>query len=217
MSRRTALYALLLVVAAAAAVLSFSALRDLALLCGFAASLAWLLPVVLDTGATAGAVAWLGRHEGPGRAFGRRLALALLAASVAGNALGHGLAAYRLAPAWWVVVLVSAVAPAVLGAVVHLAVLVGRGDAVPPAPPAPTSAHLVELVESPAELETTLAELESDPVTSADEVETWEARRDRLLADGAGRPRLMRELGIGDWEARQLITSRTRARQEESG
>ena len=49
MTARIVLFGLLAVVAAAAAVLSFSALRDLALLCGFAPELAWLLPVVVDT------------------------------------------------------------------------------------------------------------------------------------------------------------------------
>ena len=57
--QRTLLYGLLAVVAAAAAVLSFAALRDLALLCGFSPWLAWLLPVVIDAGAAAGSLAWL--------------------------------------------------------------------------------------------------------------------------------------------------------------
>lgn len=127
------LYGLLLVVAGAAAVLSFSALRDLALVSGFAPVLAWLLPVVVDAGAAAGSLVWLGGWSGEAaRRFARCLALALLGLSVAANALGHGLAAFALAPAWWVVVIVSAVAPAVLGAVVHLAVLVGRPDPEPP-------------------------------------------------------------------------------------
>lgn len=129
MNARVVLSGLLLVVAAAAAVLSFAALRDLALLCGFAPTLAWLLPVVVDAGAAAGSLVWLGGWAtGPARRFARALALALLGSSVAANALGHGLAAFHLTPPWWVVVIVSAVAPAVLGAVVHLAVLVGRTD-----------------------------------------------------------------------------------------
>ena len=129
MNARVVLSGLLLVVAAAAAVLSFAALRDLALLCGFAPTLAWLLPVVVDAGAAAGSLVWLGGWAAePARRFARALALALLGSSVAANALGHGLAAFALAPAWWVVVGVSAVAPAVLGAVVHLAVLVGRTE-----------------------------------------------------------------------------------------
>jgi hypothetical protein len=153
MRGRGVLFALLAVVAAAAAVLSFAALRDLATVCGFAASLAWLLPVVVDAGAAAGSLVWLGgRVEEPARRFARALALGLLGLSVAANALGHGLAAFAVAPPWWVVVVVSAIAPAVLGAVVHLAVLVGRPDrartaesgaAVPVAAPAP-------VVEQPA-------------------------------------------------------------------
>jgi hypothetical protein len=74
-------------------------------------------------------VPWCGWAGGsPRRRAGsaRGLALGLLGLSVAANALGHGLAAFALAPPWWVVVTVSVIAPAVLGAVVHLAVLVGR-------------------------------------------------------------------------------------------
>jgi hypothetical protein len=123
------MWCLLAVVAGAAAVLSFSALRDLALLCGFAPSLAWLLPIVVDAGAAAGCLIWLGPDVGGTCIrFARTLTWLLLASSVAGNAVVHGLTAYGLRPAWWLVVLVSAVAPAVLGAVVHLAVLVGRPD-----------------------------------------------------------------------------------------
>lgn len=126
-SPRSILYALLGIVAAAGAVLSFAALRDLALVCGFSRPLAWLLPVVVDAGAAAGSLAWLGRTCGPAAlVFGRRLALVLLGSSVAGNAVVHALAARGGTPHWGLVVVVSAVAPSVLGAVVHLAVLVGR-------------------------------------------------------------------------------------------
>jgi len=132
---RLVLYLLLAVVAGAAAMLSFAALRDLALLCGFAPVLAWLLPVVVDAGAAAGSLVWLGAETGESaRRFARRLALGLLGLSVAANALGHGLAAFVLLPPWWVVVVLSGIAPAVLGAMVHLAVLVGRvADHVPAA------------------------------------------------------------------------------------
>lgn len=174
MSARTVLYVLLLVVAAAAAVLSFAALRDLALVCGFAPWLAWLLPVVVDAGAAAGSLVWLGGWSAPSaRRFARALALALLGLSVAANALGHGLAAFALAPAWWVVVVVSAIAPAVLGAVVHLAVLVGR----------PAETALPPDVDG------------QDPPDRAVE----------LIAEGAGRRRLSRELDISEYEARQLL------------
>lgn len=178
MTARVVLYALLTIVAGAAAVLSFAALRDLALVCGFAPQLAWLLPVVVDAGAAAGSLVWLGgRTARSARIFARSLALSLLTLSVAANALGHGLAAFALAPAWWVVVIVSAVAPAVLGAVVHLAVLVGRVD-------------------------------EDGAPESEDPTQPTE-RVGELIAAGAGRRRLARELGISEYEARQLL-DRTR-------
>ena len=78
MIARAVLYGLLFIVATSAAVLSFSALRDLALLCGFAPELAWLLPVVVDAGAAAGSLVWLARpaaepHQGAGRSSGLRV------------------------------------------------------------------------------------------------------------------------------------------------
>jgi hypothetical protein len=189
-----ALYVLLAVVALAAAVLSFDALRGLALVCGFSPFLAPLLPVTIDAGAGAGAVAWLGRQVGPGRAFGRALALALLAASVAGNALGHALAAYSARPHWGVVVAVSAVAPAVLGAVVHLAVLVARpGEALADGPqPKPACRP-----ESPA-----AASAEPELATADAQLL---ARTVELVADGAGRPKVAEQLGVKDHVARRLV------------
>lgn len=132
--QRVALYLLLLVVAAAAAVLSFDALKGLALICGFTPELAWLLPVTIDAGAAASSIVWLGTAAPGARSYGRTLALVLLASSVGGNALGHGLAAYGVKPHWGVVVAVSAIAPAVLGALVHLVVLAGRPQS-PTSPP----------------------------------------------------------------------------------
>ncbi len=198
MRARVTLYGLLVLVAAAAAVLSFAALRDLALVCGFAPGLAWLLPVVVDAGAAAGSLVWLGGRVGESaRRFARGLALGLLTLSVAANALGHGLAAFALAPAWWVVVIVSAVAPAVLGAVVHLAVLVGRAE---PATEEPVPYALT-------------AEAYADDVLDADGMSrAWEHappaadRVDELIAAGAGRRRLARELEITEYEARRLLT-----------
>ncbi|MGD9525316.1 DUF2637 domain-containing protein [Pseudonocardia sp.] len=203
MSARRVLYVLLLVVAAAAAVLSFAALRDLALVCGFAPRLGWLLPVVVDAGAAAGSLVWLGGWAtGAARRFARALALALLALSVAANALGHGLAAFGLAPAWWVVVIVSAVAPAVLGAVVHLAVLVGR-----PHPDMSTAAHEDDQGDE-ATKEIVDWWRDAPPAEPAARVDPGR-RAAELIAAGAGRRRLSRELGMTEYEARQLL-ARTR-------
>lgn len=217
------LYGLLLIVAAAAAVLSFAALRDLALLCGFAPALAWLLPVVVDAGAAAGSLVWLGGWTAESaRRFARSLALALLGLSVAANALGHGLAAFDLRPVWWVVVVVSAIAPAVLGAVVHLAVLVGRPD------------HKAQSAGPPMVLTDEIAELNATIAAAVEDGELdehglsrmWEhapaashgtgsgpQRAAVLIAAGAGRRRLSRELAISEYEARQLLhhTRRSRA------
>src|SRR4051794_32532339 len=76
---RGVLYLLLAVVAGAAAMLSFAALRDLAELCGFAPVLAWLLPVVVDAGAAAGSLVWLRADTGQrARRFAPPPALRLL-------------------------------------------------------------------------------------------------------------------------------------------
>lgn len=204
MTGRRALGALLAVVATAAAVLSFSALRDLALVCGFDARLAWLLPVVVDAGAAAGSLVWLGRWAPtPARRFARVLALLLLGGSVAGNALGHGLAAFAVAAPWWVVVLVSAVAPAVLGAVVHLAVLASgreREDDPTPLPPGDHPAG-----DEREEVSDTGRETPTDPPAHAPAGD----RVGELLAAGAGRRKVAQALGISEHEARQLLAART--------
>lgn len=197
---RATMWALLAVVAGAAAVLSFSALRDLALLCGFDRMLAWLLPIVLDAGAAAGCLVWLGTSS-PVKAlrFARTLTWVLLASSVAGNALEHGLSAYHLQPAWWVVVAVSAIAPAVLGAVVHLSVLVSQGRT--------GGAELVQddLHELGEGADT------PDFWAEAPYADTPTGRAAELLEQGAGRRRLARELNVSEYEARKILATRSGA------
>lgn len=244
MTARLSLYVLLAAVAAAGAVLSFAALRDLALLCGFSARLAWLLPVVVDAGAAAGSLVWLGGH-GDVRAgrFACRLALVLLASSVAANAVSHGLAAYGARPAWWLVVLVSAVAPGVLGAVVHLSVLVGRstvtghgrqvstrqdtplgdvavwdGNDLAPGLDLtgwPTASPLVT-TPVPAEVEVG-GEVAPYGFTGTTETEEgWNAYAVHLIGKGWGRKRLARELDLTEHEARELL-AKHKPRQEAGG
>lgn len=208
---RAVLYGfLLVVVAAAAAVMSFAASRDLARLCGFSTDLAWLLPVVVDAGAAAGSLVWLGGQAPPAaQRFARALALGLLSLSVVANALGHGLEAYGLAPPWWVVVAVSAIAPAVLGAVVHLAVVVGRR------PPEPSVPHRPELPLPDLEFDGT-ADLDDDLFDECGVSRFWadappavgsngDQRAAALIAAGVGRRRLARELGMSEYEARLLL------------
>ncbi|MDQ2707633.1 MAG: hypothetical protein M3Z25_08355 [Actinomycetota bacterium] len=87
---------------------------------------------MVDAGAAAGCLVWLGAASVErARRFARSLTWLLLGSSVTGNAVVHGLSAYHREPPWWLVVAVSAVAPAVLGAVVHLAVLVAQTTTAP--------------------------------------------------------------------------------------
>lgn len=186
MNARTVLYGLLAVVAGSAAVLSFDGLRALAAACGFGA-LSALLPLVIDAGAAAGTLAWLSRVGRP-RVHGRALALVLLALSVAGNGLSHFLVAFDIRPAWWAIVVVGAVAPAVLGAVVHLAVLVGGPAA---------AVEQLEGLDDDAE----------PPAWWADASPAGDGRAAELIAAGAGRRRLARELAISEHAARELLAA----------
>lgn len=141
-SRRTLAVAAVLVllagVGAAAAVLSFAAIRDLGTRCGFDPALAWLLPVTVDAGAAAGAIVWLARRVAPAdaRTFAQWLCLTLLGLSVAANGVDHYLSADALTAPLALIVVVSAVAPATLGAVVHLVVLTLRTADAPADAPA---------------------------------------------------------------------------------
>lgn len=116
------------VVAVAAAVMSFSALRRLAVRADVSPSLAWLLPVAIDSAIVVATRVWLigGAGQRVTR-YARFLALSALALSVAGNATEHAMAAYAVVAPWWVLVAVSAVPPVALGATVHLAALLA-GD-----------------------------------------------------------------------------------------
>lgn len=100
---RRALWPLLAVVAAAAAVLSFASLRDLAVLCGYPTRLVPLFPIGADAGAVAACLTWLGGRSAA-TPVGRRLTWLLLCASVALNAVVHALTASGLGPTWWLVV-----------------------------------------------------------------------------------------------------------------
>ncbi len=116
------------IVLAAAAVLSFDALRGLALAVGIPVGLAWLLPVAVDAGAAVSCAVWLGRRATPdAAAFAGRMTWALLAVTVLGNAAQLGMHAHAVVPPWWVAVAVGAIPPAVVGATVHLVVLLVRG------------------------------------------------------------------------------------------
>jgi hypothetical protein len=141
----------LLLVGAAAAVLSFSALADLARFCnitgtvpvfGFEFQLAWLLPLAVDVFAVTATRIWLRRRvSAEAIRFARGSAWSAIVATVVGNAY-HGF----LTGQGRIDVVIVAAAPAVaLGALVHLAVLVGRSpDDEPDPKPSDPWAGLVD-------------------------------------------------------------------------
>lgn len=120
----------LFVVLAAAAVLSFDAIRALALAVSIPEQLAWLLPIAVDAGAAVSCACWLSRDVADDVVrFARIQTWLLLATTVIGNAGHLGMHAHGITPPWWVAVIVGAIPPAVVGGTVHLVVLLGRPDA----------------------------------------------------------------------------------------
>lgn len=203
----------MILVLLAAAVLSFAALRDLAELCGVDPLLAPLLPIAIDAGAAVSTRVWLDGRAVAAERYARTMTFALLASTVAGNALHGGLVASGVRPAWWVAVGVTAIPPAVVGAVVHLAVLVGRSpgrgthEVRTPAGAVTENAGDEEgyMLASTPSIEQG-ASSPTEAVVGFAPTTTQDRARD-LIAEGAGRRRLARELGVSEYEARGLIAA----------
>lgn len=192
-------------VAMFAAILSFAALRKLAILAGTPDHLAWLYPLTLDATMLVATRLWVS-VDTPDRArrFARVVALSTIAASVVGNAGQHWLTG---GGEWWPVV-VGAVPAAVLAAVAHLAALATHRPA-----PAP-----VEAVEAPADL-APVVEPEPEPVEDAPPVRQPVAsspgeaggdlvsRARELVSTGKaeGRKTLARQLGVTEHKARTIL------------
>jgi hypothetical protein len=126
--------ALLIVIGLAAAALSFASIAGLAIQCGIPPELAWLLPIVIDAGVVAGTIVWLSRRLFPNE-DARRLAagytVSLLVVSIAANVTNHVLAVEHLSASLWVIIPVSAIAPATVFVIVHLAVTALRPARLP--------------------------------------------------------------------------------------
>ena len=205
---RAVMWTLLGIVAASAAVLSFSALKDLADLCGFHPKLSPLLPLVVDAGAAAGCLVWLSPKDvtKEARRFARALTWVLLASSVAGNAIVHGLSAYGLRPHWTLVVAVSAIAPGVLGAIVHLSVLVGRVQHVVQLDvqePAPVAAPPETRTVPPIPASVGVSPPATKPSMVGQSTDSLVSRTRELLP--IGHVKLARELQVGEYRAKQLL------------
>lgn len=153
------------VIAVSAAVMSFSALWRLAERANVAVSLAWLLPVAVDATIVVATRVWLIGDAGTRvTRYARRLAITALLLSVAGNAAEHGMAAYGVAAPWWVLVAVSAVPPAALGATVHLAALLS--SAPQPAASRPAATNGVRRSARPKQVATATPEARSAKPTT---------------------------------------------------
>lgn len=201
----------ILVVGLAAATLTFTTLRGLADTVGFREVVfgvlptAWLLPVTIDAAGIVAARVWL-RGSAPAVAveYARKLTWACIASSIVGNAGQHVMAEFAIDPPWWVVVLVTAIPAATLGAVVHLGHLVRRqpgGDSQASTGAQSTQAS-TEIPETP-EIPEVPESPERQPAGDAGDELVAKARE--LVAAGAGRPKLVKELAVTPHRARQLI------------
>ncbi|TCK25424.1 DUF2637 domain-containing protein [Pseudonocardia endophytica] len=208
---RRAAIALLLVVAAGALALSFTGLTLLGALAGFGV-LAPVFAVVVDAGTGAASLYWLTAAPGTRRArYARRLALALLAVSLVGNATAHALAAggppvpglagaLVVALPWWAAGLVGAIPPGTLAACVHLLAMQDgptTGD--------PDGRDVVGADGGRAGPGEGSGRTPGEPpgdlvVRAASLVDAG-----RAAGDPVGRTRLARELGISEHAARGLL------------
>jgi hypothetical protein len=109
------------IVTLAVVVLSFSALRGLAQLCGFEGWTSYLWPLAIDATAYYGTRRWL-THDASYH-FARALALTSIGVSIVANGGYHAMTAYHLSPHWTIVVLVGAIPSIALVPMIHLLVL----------------------------------------------------------------------------------------------
>jgi len=196
------------VVGVASAVLSFASLRDLAISCRVSPTLAPLLPIVIDAGLALNTRAWLSRRSNSdAERYARRMTWALLGLTVAANAGHQGMVAHGVTPPWPVAVLVGAIAPAVLGAVVHLATLLGRVQA-----PAEAALIAEPALEQPTRQVTprpagsvSPEKTVEKPKVPADDDLAVRARQVIAHDPTIGRNHLAKALGIKPYRARVLL------------
>lgn len=150
----------MMVVAVAAAALSFASLANLADRSGITTAwtlgrttvhAAWLLPVVVDAYALVATRVWLRPDRSIAdrtRAYARANALAAVAASCLGNAVDHAMCG-RSGPAVVLAVAVAWVPPAALGLVAHLYAMVSADRSARPVVPTKPSAPAQKPTERP--------------------------------------------------------------------
>lgn len=180
----------LILVGAAAAILTFNTLRSLAESCGFTGWQAWLLPIAVDAAGAVATNVWLTGKDSPEAVrFARTWALMAAAVSLAGNATEHGLAAYGLAAPWWVAVAVAVIPPLALVGTVHLMVLLSKADV------------------SPGRVGRKGSDSEAGSADVEEPVDELLSKARELLAEDPkiGRGTLARAAGVTEWQARKAL------------
>lgn len=229
MSRDRWSWAGIALVGLTAAVWSFEALSDLAAMVGISAAftlpfgwtvrIAWGLPLTVDILAVVATRVWL-RGTAPADAvrYARTLAWGAIGASVVGNAY-HGLLASVAGGSFRLdTVVVSAVPAVVIGAMVHLAVLVGRDrptaqPAVPePAAEAPPVAVEPVVIEPVVEPVAVAEPRKLRAVPAAKRVAMVKANASpdteklaAIVKAGGGRTAVVKQLGVTPAQARTLL------------
>lgn len=123
MLKRVILFLGALVVAVAAAWASFSTLALLAEATGWASG-AWLLPTSIDVLGALACYVWLTKSFPlDARRFARGTTFAAIGVSVVGNGVGHLVSSNMLTASVLLIVLVGAVPPSSLAALIHMIVL----------------------------------------------------------------------------------------------
>ncbi|MBO0856174.1 MAG: DUF2637 domain-containing protein, partial [Nocardia sp.] len=131
-------------VGAAAFVLSFTTLRDLAMLAHIPVSTAWLFPLIVDGTIIQATLGWLVLAASPQRRYFVWVLAAGALISVAGNSI-HAVAAGRVLPGW-VCAIVAAIAPISLLIDTHGLAVLFRAHHTPE-----STAAVVESTESTAD------------------------------------------------------------------
>lgn len=185
-------------VALAAAVLSFSALRGLAVITGTPSEIAWLFPLTLDAAAGVSMFVWMRATVTHVIGYAKRLTWASIVVSIICNGAFHGFQSETLTPPWYVAVAVGAIAPVMFVTVVHLVFLArqpepwGGPEAVTVTSEADGPVLVASAPDVPAEVDTTPtetapapepAEIDAEPSPT---VETKPLRR-RCDHDGCGK------------------------------
>lgn len=210
----------LAVVALAAAIGSFGALRGTALLAGWSPDMSPLLPVTVDATAAVASRVWLSPDTPTEKArrFARAVALGAIAVSLLGNGIYHLAQAGYLKPGVWLVIGAGGISPLALAVVAHLAVLRGAlpapaevpattpKPAVPAAQPVPVVVQ--ERASRPLKPRTRTRTTPVADEPSWDELVAAARDVDDRARQATGRPagiaKLRAELRVGQTRAQQL-------------